>query len=71
MTPDEVDCVALAIFGSLAEGGWTAGSWRESVPDVEAAWWALPEWERDDYRRAAREAMAVAVAVNPKAMGGV
>lgn len=71
MTPVEVDCVALAIFGAMAEGGWSAGSWRECVMEVEAAWWALAEWQRDDYRHAAREAMAVAVALNPKAMGGV
>ena len=71
MTPEQVDCVALAIFGAMAEGGWSAGSWRECVPEVEAAWWALSEWERDEYRHAAREAMAVAVAVNPKTMGGV
>lgn len=71
MTPDEVDCVALAIFGSLAEGGWPTDSWRECVAEVEVAWWALPEWQRDDYRHAAREAMDVAVALNPKAMGGV
>lgn len=71
MTPDQVDCVALVIFGSLAEGGWSKDSWRECVPEVEAAWWALSEWRRDEYRHAAWEAMAVAVAVNPKAMGGV
>lgn len=67
MTPDEVDCVALAIFGSLAEGGWSADSWRECVPEVEAAWWALPEWQRDDYRRAARDAVSTADALRAEA----
>jgi len=67
VTPDEVDCVALAIFGSLAEGGWSADSWRECVPEVEAAWWALPEWQRDDYRRAARDAVSTADALRAEA----
>lgn len=63
---ESLEAVALAIFGTLAEGGWSdpSASWRESIKEVEAAWWALPEWERDDYRRAAKEAIAVAVGLN-------
>ena len=66
MNGENLDAVALAIFGTLAEGGWSdpSASWRESITEVEAAWWALPEWERDDYRRAAKEAIAVAVGLN-------
>jgi hypothetical protein len=63
---ESLEAVALSIFGTLAEGGWSdpSVSWRECIAEVEAAWWALPEWERDDYRRAAKEAIAVAVGLN-------
>lgn len=69
MTNEHVDMVALAIYGSLAEGGWgdSCQTWRECVPEVEAAWRELEEWERDDYRRSAREAIAVADAIRSAA----
>lgn len=59
---DNMECVAIAIYGTLAEGGWSnaGGSWRDNTAEVEVAWQALPEWERDDYRRSAREALALA-----------
>lgn len=63
MTDVGIDCVALAIFGSLGDGGWSADTWRECIEEVEAAWNAREEWERDDYRHAAREALSVASAL--------
>jgi hypothetical protein len=62
MNDDEVETVAIVIFATLADGGWGDGTkeWRECVQEVEAAWWARPEWERDDYRDAARQAITAA-----------
>lgn len=62
---DNMECVAIVIYGTLADGGWSTGdlSYRDNVNEVETAWRALPEWERDDYRRAAKEALALAVAL--------
>lgn len=63
MTPETIDGIALAIFGTLVDGAGGGTTWREYMPAVKAKWDALDEWERDDYRTAAREAVAVSDAL--------
>lgn len=52
---DDIDRIAIAIFGALTDGAW-ATQWPESLPEVTAAYRALEPWEHDEYRAAAREA---------------